>query len=232
MIVILCPFCDQEIELDRDLSGEYLCPMCDETLLYENMDMIDKPIVLGKYHNFFTIGNIVGATFIVLLSISTFGIFALIVVLWYIFSESANRRETNRRRIAGDPYPEKISAYGIRIDVNQKARLLHWRKKKHLEFYPSELTSIVHVQRYYPGRFRLLSSILNKSLDFTSDKDVNGSIKIFLNDSFAGSITELTTKQGVEICHFLQDLYGVPHSVERQVIITDSGGGGSGGGGG
>ena len=40
MVAILCPFCDQKIELDRDLSGEYLCPMCDETLLYENMDLI------------------------------------------------------------------------------------------------------------------------------------------------------------------------------------------------
>ena len=60
MVGILCPFCEQEFELEEDLSGEYLCPTCDETVLYENNELLDKPIVLGKYHDFFEINNIVG----------------------------------------------------------------------------------------------------------------------------------------------------------------------------
>ena len=232
MVRILCPFCDQEIELDNDLSGEYLCEMCEETLLYENKDLLEKPIVLGKHSNFLTVQNIVSWLVVILLSIPTFGIIALIVALGFVIAEVADRREIQRRAISGHPYPEKISAYGIRIDVNKRMKLLHWREKKQLEFYPNELTSIKHEQRYYAGRFKLFTSILKRSWEFTSDKESKGSIKIFLNGTYAASIIDLTTKKGVEICRVLQNLYGVPHSVDRQVIVVRSDGGDGGGGGG
>ncbi len=231
MVRTLCPFCDQEFELEKDLSGEYLCPMCDETVLYENNDLLDKPIVFGRYHNFFTVQNVVNWLVVILLSIPTFGIVALIVLFGFLVVQLSERREIQRRANSGEPYPEKISAYGIQIDVNQKMKLLHWSAKKQLEFYPNELTSIEHVQRYYPGRFNALTSILKRSIEFTSDKESNGSIKIYLNDSYAGSIIDVTTKKGVEICRVLQNLYGVPHSVNRKAIVHEGGDGGSGGGG-
>ena len=231
MVRILCPFCDQEFELDKDLSGEYLCPMCDETVLYENKDLLEKPIILGKYSNFFTLENLLGGLFFILFSIATFGIVPLIVLLAFVVKEVSEKRDITRRMIAGDPYPEKIFAYGIRIDVNTKMKLLHWREKKQLEFYPNELTSIVHTQRYYPGRFKVLTSMITRSLKFTSDKEGKGSIKIYLNDSYAGSIIDVTTTKGVEICRVLQNLYGVPHSVNRKAIVNEGGDGGGGGGG-
>lgn len=230
MVSILCPFCDREIELDKDLSGEYLCPMCEETVLYENKDLLEKPIVFGKYSNFFTLENILSGLFLILFSIATFGIVAIIVLLAFVVKEVSEKREINRRMIAGDPYPEKISAYGIRIDVNKKMKLLHWKEKKQLEFYPNELTSIEHTQKYYKGRFKLFSSIFKRSLEFTQEKESKGYIKIFLNDSYACSILDLTTKQGVEICSVLKKLYGVSHSVDRQAIEYEGGDGGSGGG--
>ena len=100
MVRILCPFCDQEIELDNDLSGEYLCEMCDETLLYENKDLLEKPIVLGKHSNFLTVQNIVSWLVVILLSIPTFGIIALIVALGFVIAEVADRREIQRRAIS------------------------------------------------------------------------------------------------------------------------------------
>ena len=132
MVGILCPFCDQEFELEKDLSGEYLCPTCDETVLYEKNELLDKPIVLGKYHDFFEINNIVGVIFLIIFSIFTFGIVALLFLIGYVVIEVSNRREIQRRANSGHPYPEQISAYGIRIDVNQKVKLLHWSEKKQL----------------------------------------------------------------------------------------------------
>ncbi len=231
MVGILCPFCDQEFELEKDLSGEYLCPTCDETVLYENDEILDKPIVLGKYHDFFTINNIVGVFSLILFSIFTFGIVALLFLIGYVVTEVSNRRQIQRRANSGHPYPEQIFAYGIRIDVNQKVKLLHWSEKKQLEFYPNEITSIVHVQRYYPGRFKVLTSILKRSIEFTSEKESKGSIKIFHNGTLAASIIDLTTKKGEEICQVLQNLYGVPHSVNRKAIVHEGGDGGGGGGG-
>jgi hypothetical protein len=73
---------------------------------------------------------------------------------------------------------------------------------------------------------------LKRSWEFTSDKESKGSIKIFLNGTYAASIIDLTTKKGVEICRVMQNLYGVPHSVDRQVIVVRSDGGDGGGGGG
>ena len=230
MVRILCPFCDQEFELENDLSGEYLCPMCDETVLYENKDVLEEPIVFGKYSNFFTLENILSGLVFILFSIATFGIFAFIVLLAFVVMEVREKREITRKMIAGDPYPEKIAAYGIRIDVDKKMKLLHWKQKKQLEIYPNELTSIKHMQRYYNGRFKLLSSIFKRSLEFTQVKESKGFIKIFLNDTYACSIQDLTTKQGVEICRVLQNLYGVSHSVDRQAIEYEGGDGGSGGG--
>ena len=230
MVGILCPFCDQEFELEKDLSGEYLCPTCDETVLYENDEILDKPIVLGKYHDFFEINNIVGLFSLILFSIFTFGIVALLFLIGYVVTEVSNRRQIQRRANSGHPYPEQIYAYGIRIDVNQKVKLLHWSEKKQLEFYPNEITSIVHVQRYYPGRFKVLTSILKRSIEFTSEKESKGSIKMFHNGTLAASIIDLTTKKGMEICQVLQDLYGVPHSVNRKAIVNEGGDGGGGGG--
>ena len=230
MVGILCPFCEQEFELEKDLSGEYLCPTCDETVLYENNELLDKPIVLGKYHDFFEINNIVGVIFLIIFSIFTFGIVALLFLIGYVVTEVSNRRQIQRRANSGHPYPEQIFAYGIRIDVNQKVKLLHWSEKKQLEFYPNEITSIVHVQRYYPGRFKALTSILKRSIELTSEKESKGSIKIFHNGTLAASIIDLTTKKGEEICQVLQDLYGVPHSVNRKAIVNEGGDGGGGGG--
>tara|TARA_B110000483_G_scaffold206635_1_gene251078 strand:+ start:195 stop:893 length:699 start_codon:yes stop_codon:yes gene_type:complete len=231
MARILCPFCDQEFELEKDLSGEYLCPTCEETVLYENNDLLEKPIVLGKYHDFFAINNIVGVIFLIVFSIFTFGIGALILLLAYVVSEVSNRREIQRRANSGHPYPEQIFAYGIRIDVDLKMKLLHWSEKKQLEFYPNELTSIKHMQRYHAGRFKLFTSILKRSGEFAPDKELKGSIKIFLNDSHAGSIIDVNMKKGEEICQVLQNLYGVAHSVERIAIAIVSEGGDGGGGG-
>ena len=230
MVRILCPFCDQEFELENDLSGEYLCPMCDETVLYENNEVLEEAIVFGKYSNFFTLENILGGLVFILFSIATFGIVAFIVLLAFVVKEVSEKREITRRMIAGDPYPEKIAAYGIRIDVNKKMKLLHWKQKKQLEIYPNELTSIEHTQKYYKGRFKLLSSIFKRSLEFTQEKESKGFIKIFLNDTYACSILDLTTQQGVEICRVLQNLYGVSYSVDRQAIEYEGGDGGSGGG--
>jgi len=231
MVGILCPFCDQEFELEKDLSGEYLCPMCDQTVLYENNDILEKPIVLGKYHNFFAIDTIAGVFLFIVFSIFTFGIVVLLFLIGYMVTEVSNRREIQRRANSGHPYPEKISAYGIRIDVDLKMKLLHWSEKKQLEFYPNELTSIKHVQRYHAGRLKLFTSILKRGWEFTPDKESKGSIKIFLNDLHAGSIIDVNTKKGEEICRVLQNLYGVPHSVDRKAIVREGGDGGGGGGG-
>ena len=130
MVGILCPFCNQEFELEKDLSGEYLCPTCDEIVLYENNEILDKPIILGKYHDFFAINNIVGAIFLIIFSIFTFGIVALIFLIGYVAMEVSNRREIQRRANSGHPYPEQISAYGIRIDVNQKVKLLQEKESQ------------------------------------------------------------------------------------------------------
>lgn len=232
MVGILCPFCDQEFELEKDLSGEYLCPTCDETVLYENNELLDKPIVLGKYHDFFAIDNIVGVIFFIIFSIFTFGIVALITLIAYVVMEVSNLREIQRRANSGHPYPQQIFAYGIRIDVNQKVKLLHWSEKKQLEFYPNEITSIKHVQRYVAGRHKLFTSILKRSWEFTPDKEHKGSIKIFHNGTLAATIIDLTTKKGEEICRVLQNLYGVAHSVERKAIVSEGAGGDGGGGGG
>ena len=217
MVRILCPFCDQEFELENDLSGEYICPMCDETVLYENNDVLEEPIVFGKYSIFFTLENILNGLLFIIFSIVTLGIVAFIVLLVFGAAGMNDKREINRRMIAGDPYPEKIAAYGIRIDVNKKMKLLHWKQKKQLEFYPNEITSIEHTQRFHNGRFILF-------------KESKGFIKIFLNDSYACSIRDLSTKQGVEICRVLQYLYGVSYSVVRQEVVYEGGDGGSGGG--
>ena len=231
MVGILCPFCEQEFELEEDLSGEYLCPTCDETVLYENNELLDKPIVLGKYHDFFEINNIVGAIFLIIFSIFTFGIVALLFLIGYVVTEVSNRRQIQRRANSGHPYPEQIFAYGIRIDVNQKVKLLHWSEKKQLEFYPNEITSIKHTQRYVAGRNKLFTSILKGSWEFAPDKERKGSIQMFHNGTLAATIIDLTTKKGEEICRVLQDLYGVAHSVERKAIVSEGGDGGGGGGG-
>ena len=172
-----------------------------------------------------------GVIFLIIFSIFTFGIVALLFLIGYVVTEVSNRRQIQRRANSGHPYPEQIFAYGIRIDVNQKVKLLHWSEKKQLEFYPNEITSIVHVQRYYPGRFKVLTSILKRSIEFTSEKESKGSIKIFHNGTLAASIIDLTTKKGEEICQVLQDLHGVPHSVNRKAIVHEGGDGGGGGGG-
>ena len=231
MARILCPFCDQEFELEKDLSGEYLCPTCDETVLYENNELLDKPIVLGKYHDFFEIHNIVGVISLIIFSIFTFGIAALIFLFGFLVVQLSERREIQRRANSGHPYPGQICAYGIRIDVNQKMKLLHWSEKKQLEFYPNEITSIKHEQRYVAGRFKLFTSILKRSGEFAPDKERKGSIKMFHNGTLAASIIDLTTKKGEEICQVLQNLYGVAHSVERIAIVREGGDGGGGGGG-
>ena len=231
MVGILCPFCEQEFELEKDLSGEYLCPTCDETVLYENNELLDKPIVLGKYHDFFEINNIVGVISLIIFSIFTFGIVALLFLIGYVVIEVSNRRQIQRRANSGHPYPEQIFAYGIRIDVNQKVKLLHWSEKKQLEFYPNEITSIKHKQRYVAGRNKLFTSILKGSWEFAPDKERKGSIEMFHNGTLAASIIDLTTKKGEEICRVLQDLYGVAHSVERKAIVSEGGDGGGGGGG-
>ena len=205
--------------------------MCDETVLYENKELLDKPIVLGKYHDFFEINNIVGVIFLIIFSIFTFGIVALLFLIGYVVTEVSNRREIQRRANSGHPYPEQIFAYGIRIDVNQKVKLLHWSEKKQLEFYPNEITSIKHTQRYVAGRNKLFTSILKGSWEFAPDKERKGSIQIFHNGTLAASIIDLTTKKGEEICRVLQDLYGVAHSVERKAIVSEGGDGGGGGGG-
>ena len=230
MARILCPFCDQEFELEKDLSGEYLCPTCDETVLYEKNELLDKPIILGKYHDFFEIDNIVGVIFLIIFSIFTFGILALTFLIGYVVIEVSNRREIQRRADSGHPYPEQIFAYGIRIDVNQKVKLLHWREKKQLEFYPNEITSIKHEQRYVAGRLKLFTSILKRSGEVAPDKERKGSTKIFHNGTLAASIIDLTKKKGEEICQVLQNLYGVAHSVERIAIVREGGDGGGGGG--
>ena len=231
MVGILCPFCEQEFELEKDLSGEYLCPTCDETVLYENNELLDKPIVLGKYHDFFEINNIVSVISLIIFSIFTFGVVALLFLIGYVVTEVSNRRQIQRRANSGHPYPEQICAYGIRIDVNQKVKLLHWSEKKQLEFYPNEITSIKHTQRYVAGRNKLFTSILKGSWEFAPDKERKGSIQIFHNGTLAASIIDLTTKKGEEICRVLQDLYGVAHSVERKAIVSEGGDGGGGGGG-
>ena len=231
MVGILCPFCEQEFELEKNLSGEYLCPTCDETVLYENNELLDKPIVLGKYHDFFEINNIVGVISLIIFSIFTFGLVALFFLIGYVVIEVSNRRQIQRRANSGHPYPEQISAYGIRIDVNQKVKLLHWSEKKQLEFYPNEITSIKHKQRYVAGRNKLFTSILKGSWEFAPDKERKGSIEMFHNGTLAASIIDLTTKKGDEICRVLQDLYGVAHSVERKAIVSEGGDGGGGGGG-
>ena len=172
-----------------------------------------------------------GVIFLIIFSIFTFGIVALLFLIGYVVTEVSNRRQIQRRANSGHPYPEQIFAYGIRIDVNQKVKLLHWSEKKQLEFYPNEITSIKHTQRYVAGRNKLFTSILKGSWEFAPDKERKGSIQMFHNGTLAATIIDLTTKKGEEICRVLQNLYGVAHSVERKAIVSEGGDGGGGGGG-
>lgn len=225
MVCISCPFCDSEIELDSDLFGEYLCPMCDETLLYDNGEMLDEPIVLRGSYTLLTRENFISAISLLVMAVFTFGIVALIVLFVWGITRMSEKKEIEKRRMSGDPYPEKIQAAGIRIEVNKKIKLLHRNEKKLLEFYPNELTQIEHTQRYHSSSYSLFSGDI-------PPRDDLGSIKIFLNGRYACNIVMLTTKDGENICRILNHLFGVPHSIKRKrIVVSDTGGDGGGGGG-
>ena len=84
MVEILCPHCEQEIELDDDASGEFACPHCDgefEWNIQPEVEQFDEPdsLLLTLVSGFFS-GRLL-LTGLALLVASVVG-FGFSSVLW------------------------------------------------------------------------------------------------------------------------------------------------------
>jgi len=51
MVDILCPHCDEEIELDDDASGEFACPLCDGVFEWNLPDENEEVLVAEELNN-------------------------------------------------------------------------------------------------------------------------------------------------------------------------------------
>ena len=45
MVEILCPHCDEEIELDDGVIGEFSCPHCDEDFTWDGSNSVVRIVM-------------------------------------------------------------------------------------------------------------------------------------------------------------------------------------------
>ena len=84
MVEILCPHCEEEIELDDDASGEFACPHCDgefEWNMQPAVEQFDKPnsLLLSFVSGFFSGSLLLTGLALLVASVAGFGFSS---VLW------------------------------------------------------------------------------------------------------------------------------------------------------
>ena len=84
MVEILCPHCEQEIELDDDASGEFACPYCGgefEWNIQAGVEQSDEPdsLLLAFVSGFFSGSLLLTGLALLVASVAGFGISS---VLW------------------------------------------------------------------------------------------------------------------------------------------------------
>ena len=84
MVEILCPHCEEEIELEDDASGEFACPHCDgefEWNMQPAVEQFDKPnsLLLSFVSGFFSGSLLLTGLALLVASVAGFGFSS---VLW------------------------------------------------------------------------------------------------------------------------------------------------------
>lgn len=69
MVVIQCPYCEEDIELEDGVVGLFDCPLCGENFSYEGGE-IDEPSLLHRLQNFMSAGIKTGLAVIALGAVS------------------------------------------------------------------------------------------------------------------------------------------------------------------
>ena len=91
MVEILCPHCEQEIELDDDASGEFACPHCGgefEWNIQAGVEQSDEPdsLLLTFVSGFFSGSLLLTGLALLVASVAGFGISS---VLWSAAGEGS-----------------------------------------------------------------------------------------------------------------------------------------------
>ena len=78
MVEILCPHCEEEIELDDDASGEFACPYCEgefEWNIQAGVEQFDKPnsLLLSFVSGFFSGSLLLTGLALLVASVTGFG---------------------------------------------------------------------------------------------------------------------------------------------------------------